>query len=294
MQLSINQKAKLIDVIILLNSRFAKLYSKALNIQRKVYLKQPIIKVNLDADQEHANFITIQLNLGIAENNSETKLNDFTLNLILPNDELKDMLANDDQYQIAECLQNEIIIQLIRFCKHDRFADQISDPSVYNDAELNTFGTVNFIIQKIIDSHFFNADSVDYVIPAIDDLNDGLLPYLKAVQTANDFFSYFDNPAMNFKIATGQTTTSDQGLIKAQIKNRKTLIENLVQSRKALTKTTIEAYLFTTYLQHIKQEATVLSADATDPSQATQTTLEILADFIYYSTTQQIKKHFKF
>lgn len=294
MQLTINQKAKLIDVIILLNSRFAKLYSKALSIQRKAYLKQPIIKVNLDADQDHANFITIQLNFGIAENNSETKLNDFTLNLILPDDELKDMLENDNQYQIAESLQNEIIVQLIQFCKRDRFADQITDPRAYNDVELDTFGAVNFIIQKIIDSHYFNANSVDYVIPAIDNLDDGLLPYLKAVQTANDFFLHFDNPTMNFKIATDQTTTSDQGLIQAQVKNRKTLIEKLVQNRKALTKTTIEAYLFTTYLQHIKQEATILSANATEPSQATQTTLEILADFIYYSNTQQIKKHFKY
>ena len=294
MKLSINEKSKIIDVIILLNSRFTKLYSKALNIQRKEYLKQPIIKVNLDDDKDHANFIMIQLNLGIAENNNETKVNDFTLNLTLPDNQLSDMLKQDDQYEIAKCLQNEIIIQLIRFCEADKFANNITDPEVYNDAELDTIGTINFLIQKIIDSHFFNADSVNYVISTIDNINDSILPYLTAVQTADNLFSYFDDQSekLKFKVKNNQKTTSDHGLIKTQLKNLKTLATNMNGNHKTLTKIAIEAYLFNIYIHHINQEATILSTNEDKLSQENQKTLEILADFIYYSTTQQIVSHF--
>lgn len=296
MELSISEKAKLIDVIILLNSRFTKLYSKALSIQRKDYLKRPIVKINLDDDKDHNNFITMQLNLGIAENNSEAKLNDFNLNLILPDDQLTGMLKNDTQYKIAETLQNEIIIQLLHFCELDRFADNITNANVYNNAELDTIGTINFLIQKIIDSHYFNANAVRYVLGAIKNLNDGLLPYLNAVQVSNKLFSYFDSQPVTFKltIENNQGTNSDHELIKRQLKNRKTLAKSINSNHKSLTKLAIEAYLFTIYIQHIGQAATILNANANNLSQGTQKTFETLADFIYYATPQQIKKHFAF
>lgn len=300
MKLTTKEQNKLIDIIVLLNSRFTKLFSKSLEITRQTYTKNPFVKANIDNNPDHSEFLEIIFHFNLTNNNDDSSHVDYSIHITMPNNnELHDLLTNSNSYEAAQSLQDILIIQLINKISNDDFVNKnITDPEVKNNTELDIFGMINHFVQTIINSHYFDKDDMGYVLLK---LNAGsqfniIDNYHNVITGIYKIFQ--ENKGVSFKLQTDDpndiSQTRTQFVIN-EITNRYTQFQQAqaTNNSKLFIKLVIEAILFSQYMENIN-ESPVIDTFMFDQSIMHENTLNLIqyiADFIYYSQPKEIRYH---
>lgn len=300
MKLTTKEQNKLIDIIVLLNSRFTKLFSKSLEITRQTYTKNPFVKAKLDNNPDHSEFLAIIFHFNLTNNNDDSSHVDYSIHITMPdNNELHDLLTNSNSYEAAQSLQDVIIIQLINKISNDDFVNKnITDPEVKNNTELDIFGMINHFVQTIINSHYFDKDDMGYVLLKLNagsqfDIIDN---YHNVITGIYKIFQ--ENKGVSFKLQTDDpndiSQTGTQFVIN-EITNRYTQFQQAqaTNNSKLFIKLVIEAILFSQYMENIN-ESPVIDTFMFDQSIMHENTLNLIqhiADFIYYSQPKEIRYH---
>lgn len=278
MKLTLSEQNKLIDVIVLLNQRFTKLFSHAFSITRLEYANHPFIKVKLDKDKDHENFLIINFNFNLATNNLNTNKKDYSLYLKLPKHEFNSIIQKDSSYEIAEELQNFLIIQLINNAKHDDFIDKnITNNKTKAEIKLKVLTMINFIIQTILNSHYTKKLDIIFLFRTIDKkkIVNSLDQYHKIVYSTHELLQ----SKTEFLLENNEKSKQTNQLIKNEINNQYHQIKQIQihEDEKTFIKLAIKSVLLTYY---IDQNSKIIE------------TIEQLADFIYYSQPKIIKQNY--